>query len=241
MSDELVSAELDLLTVFADLSDLGRDRSVRCSGSAAADPAATGQGFVPSPREYFHAYLGSLDAYPAGIPEAVQARLRRALAHYSVTGLNRTPELEMAVFRIFLAQRQMAGSVVIICGLLRQWQASSPPAELTREQAGRALRHLIEATQVRFPVVSDLARGVVFRWFTWPQLRRNRARVHAAVRADLRYLDANPAAGDRSDRIQAMVAGPSPSSGCSGSGSIAPRAWRMPVGPARTTPRCWRP
>jgi hypothetical protein len=72
-----------------------------------------------------------------------------------------------------------------------------------REAAYPALEHLIEATQVRFPAVSGLARGVVFRWFAQP-LRRNRAGC-AAVRSDLRYLTA-PGRPDRADRIQAMVA-----------------------------------
>jgi acetyl-CoA carboxylase carboxyltransferase component len=79
-----------------------------------------------------------------------------------------------------------------------------------REQAGLTLEHLVEATQVRFPAVSDLARGVVFRWFAQPLLRRNRAKVYAAVRDDLRYLDRNPDAPDRAERIQAMVASAEP-------------------------------
>ncbi|MFF4407368.1 carboxyl transferase domain-containing protein [Streptomyces sp. NPDC001404] len=211
LGDELVPAELDLLTVFADLSELGRNRPVRRAGAAGPDPAAAGPArFLHSPREYFHAYLGSLDADRAGVPEEVRARLRRVLAHYGVTGPDRTPELETAVFRIFLAQQQMADGAVIVSELLRQWQASAPPAEPTREQARPALEHLIEATRARFPAVSGLARGVVFRWFTQPVLRRSRARVYAAVRADLRHLDANPAAADRGDRIRAMAAGPGP-------------------------------
>lgn len=211
LGDELVPAELDLLTVFADLSELGRTRPVRRAEAAGPDPAATGPaGFLHSPREYFHAYLGSLDVDRAGVPEEVRARLSRVLAHYGVTGPDRTPELETAVFRIFLAQQRMADGAVIVSELLRQWQASAPPAEPTREQARPALEHLIEATRARFPAVSDLARGVVFRWFTRPVLRRSRARVYAAVRADLRHLDANPAAADRGDRIRAMAAGPEP-------------------------------
>jgi len=97
-----------------------------------------------------------------------------------------------------------------IAELLRRWVASAPPAEPLRERAGLALEHLIAATQVRFPAVSDLARGVVFRWFAQPLLRRNRARVYAAVRNDLRYLDSHPDAPDRAARIQAMVASSEP-------------------------------
>ena len=142
-----------------------------------------------SPREYFHSYLRSLDVERAGVPEAFQAKLERVFRYYGVTGLDRTPELEAAVFRIFLAQQRMTADAGVVAELLRQWLAGAPPAEPLRERAGLALEHLIEATQLRFPSVSDLARGVVFRWFAQPLLRRNRARVYAAIREDLRYLD----------------------------------------------------
>ncbi|HEX6858375.1 MAG TPA: carboxyl transferase domain-containing protein [Streptosporangiaceae bacterium] len=191
--------ELDLLTVFADLSELIRHQP---GNSLEAEPGNP----VHSPREHFYSYLQSLDVERAGVPEGFRARLTRMLGHYGVTSLDRSPQLETAVFRIFLAQLGMAGSEGIVSGLLRQWLAEAPPAEPLRERAGLALEHLIEATQVRFPVVSDLARGVVFRWFAQPLLRRNRARVYAAVRSDLRYLDRFPDAPDRADRIQAMVA-----------------------------------
>jgi acetyl/propionyl-CoA carboxylase alpha subunit/acetyl-CoA carboxylase carboxyltransferase component len=204
LGDEPADGELELLTVFADLSELSRNKP---GSDPASEPGADGPGLaVHSPREYFHSYLQSLDVERAGVPDAFQARLRRALGHYGVSGLDRTPELETAVFRIFLAQQQMAGDAEIVSELLRQWLASAPPAEPLRERAGLALEHLIEATQRRFPVVSDLARSVVFRWYGQPLLRRSRARVYAAVRADLRYLDSHPDAPDRAQRIQALVA-----------------------------------
>jgi acetyl/propionyl-CoA carboxylase alpha subunit/acetyl-CoA carboxylase carboxyltransferase component len=198
-----VPGEPELLTVFADLSELSRNRQ---GSDLEAEPGE----LVHSPREYFHSYLRSLDVERAGVTDGFQARLRRMLGHYGVTGLDRTPELETAVFRIFLAQQRMTASAGIVAELLRQWLGSAPPAEPLRERAGLALEHMIEATQVRFPAVSDLARGVVFRWFAQPLLRRNRARVYAAVRKDLRYLDHNPDAPDRAQRIQAMVASSEP-------------------------------
>jgi len=196
-------AEPELLTVFADLSELSRNRQGDDLEAEPRDP-------VHSPREYFHSYLQSLDVERAGVTEGFQARLKRMLGHYGVISLDRSPQLETAVFRIFLAQQRMTASAGIVSELLRQWLASAPPAEPLRERAGLALEHLIEATQVRFPAVSDLARGVVFRWFAQPLLRRNRARVYAAVRNDLRYLDRNPDAPDRARRIQAMVASSEP-------------------------------
>ncbi|HTU76476.1 MAG TPA: biotin carboxylase N-terminal domain-containing protein [Trebonia sp.] len=204
LGDEASDGELELLTVFADLSELSRNKP---GSDTAGEAGGDGPGLaVHSPREYFYSYLQSLDVERAGVPDAFQARLRRVLGHYGVGDLDRSPQLETAVFRIFLAQQQMAHDVVIVSGLLRQWLASAPPAEPLRERAGLALEHLIAATQRRFPVVSDLARSVVFRWYAQPLLRRSRARVYAAVRADLRYLDSRPDAPDRAERIQAMVA-----------------------------------
>ena len=198
-----LAGEVELLTVFADMSELSRNQPE-------SDTEAVPEGRVHSPREYFHSYLRSLDVERAGVPEAFQAKLARVFRYYGVTGLDRTPELEAAVFRIFLAQQRMAADAGIVAGLLRQWLATAPPADPLREPAGLALEHLIEATQLRFPSVSDLARGVVFRWFAQPLLRRNRARVYAAIREQLRYLDKNPAAADRAERIQTMVASSEP-------------------------------
>ncbi len=195
--------EVELLTVFADLSELSRNKP-----AGVLDDEADSR--VHSPREYFHSYLQSLDVERAGVSEAFQRRLQRVLAQYGITDLERTQELEAAVFRIFLAQQRVSSEVAIVSALLRQWTTEAPPAEDLRERAGLTLEHVIEAAQVRFPSVSDLARGVVFRWFAQPLLRRTRARVYAGVRDELRYLDQRPDAPDRADRIAAMVASAEP-------------------------------
>ncbi|HXJ24864.1 MAG TPA: biotin/lipoyl-containing protein, partial [Streptosporangiaceae bacterium] len=155
--------EVELFTVFADMSELSRNRT---ESDTEADPGSQ----VHSPREFFHAYLKSLDVERAGVPDGFQAKLGRVFRYYGVSELDRTPELKAAVFRIFLAQQRMNPDATIVSELLRQWLTSAPPAEPLREQAGLALEHLIEATQVRFPAVTDLARGVVFRWFAQPLL-----------------------------------------------------------------------
>ena len=193
-----LAAEVELLQMFADLSELTRNRP-------AGEDISAGHP-VHSAREYFHTYLQSLDVERAGLPEIFQGRLRRVLGHYGVADLERTPELEEAVFRIFLAQQRASADVAIVSALLRQWITEAPPAESLREEAGLALEHLVAATQVRSPSVSDLARGVVFRWFAQPLLRRARAEVYAGVRQNLRHLDRNPDSPDRAGRIAAMVA-----------------------------------
>jgi acetyl/propionyl-CoA carboxylase alpha subunit/acetyl-CoA carboxylase carboxyltransferase component len=192
-----LAAEIELMTVFADLSELSRNKH-------AGDETGS-DGHVHSAREYFHTYLQSLDVDRAGLSEAFQGRLANALAHYGVTELERTPALEGAVFRIFLAQQRATSDATVVSTLLREWLREAPPNEELREPAGLALERLVTATQVRFPVVSDLARGVVFAWFGQPLLRRNRARVYSDVRKHLRYLDAKPKAKDRAERIAEMV------------------------------------
>ncbi len=201
-SSRPLTAEVELLKVFADLSELTRNKP------AGEDISAERP--VHSAREYFHTYLQSLDVQRAGLPETFQGRLQRVLGHYGVVDLERTPELEEAVFRIFLAQQRAATDVAIVSALLRQWLTEAPPAESLREEAGLALEHLVAATQVRYPAVSDLARGVVFRWFAQPLLRRARAEVYAGVRQSLRHLDRNPDSPDRAERIATMVAGSEP-------------------------------
>ncbi len=193
-----LTAEVELLQMFADLSELTRNRQ-------AGEEVSAGHP-VHSAREYFHTYLQSLDVERAGLPEMFQGRLRRVLGHYGVAGLERTPELEEAVFRIFLAQQRASADVAVVSALLRQWLTEAPPAESLREEAGLALEHIVAATQVRYPSVSDLARAVVFRWFAQPLLRRARAEVYAGVRQNLRHLDRNPDSPDRAARIAAMVA-----------------------------------
>ncbi|MDQ2873284.1 MAG: fused acetyl/propionyl-CoA carboxylase subunit alpha/methylmalonyl-CoA decarboxylase subunit alpha, partial [Actinomycetota bacterium] len=194
--------EVELVQVFADLSELSRNRPA--GEETKADTR------VHSPREFFHTYLQSLDVERAGLPQTFQNRLAKALGHYGVDDLDRTPALEQAVFRIFLAQRRATSDVVVATTLLQQWLTEPPPANGLREIVGHALEHLILATQRRFPVVSDLARSVVFRWFAQPVLRRTRAEEYGRVRGHLRYLDEHPGAPDRADRIAAMVASPEP-------------------------------
>ena len=191
-----LAEEMDLLNVFADLAELSRNRPTGEDGGSA---------HVHSDREYFHTYLQSLDVERAGLPATFQGKLARALAHYGVTELDRCGDLESAVFRIFLAQQRAAADAAVVTALLRAWLQEPPPEESLREPIGLALERLLAATQVRFPVIADLARGVVFAWFAQPLLRRNRARVYAEVRKHLRHLDAHPDAPDRADRIAAMV------------------------------------
>ncbi|WP_330182469.1 ATP-grasp domain-containing protein [Nocardia sp. NBC_01503] len=191
-----LAEELALVDVFADLAELSHNRSWDEEGE---------QSHVHSAREYFHTYLQSFDVERAGLPETYQAKLSKALGHYGVTELDRTPDLEAAVFRIFLAQQRPSDTVTIVTTLLREWLREPVPDRALREPVGLALERLVAATQVRFPVIADLARGVVYAWYAQPLLRRNRARVYTNVRKNLRHLDLHPDSADRAERISDMV------------------------------------
>ncbi|WP_034267543.1 ATP-binding protein [Haloechinothrix halophila] len=200
--DGRLAAETELLELFADISELSRNKPA--GEEAKADTR------VHSAREYFHTYLQSLDVERAGVSETFTSRLKQALSRYGVDDLERTDALEEAVFRIFLAQQRVNADVEVVTTVLRQWLTDPPPVGDARFTAGEAVEHLVAATQLRFPVVGDLARSVAFRWFAQPMLRRTRAEVYAGVRKHLRYLDEHPDAPDRAERITEMVASPEP-------------------------------
>ena len=97
-----------MLTTFADLAELSRNRP--------ASAEEEGDQQVHSPREYFHAYLHSLDVEREELPESFRARLRRALRHYGVAedaARRAGPALEEAVHRLFLAQQRMADQLPV--------------------------------------------------------------------------------------------------------------------------------
>ncbi len=196
-----LAAETELLEIFADLCELSRAAP---EGGPAAGPR------VHSPREQFHTYLQSLDADRAGLCEGFRSQLTRVLGHYGVDGLDRTPALEEAIFRIFLARRRATGDATVITALLRQWLTEAPPRDELRQTVGQALERLVRVAQQRFPTVGDHVWSLVSQWFARPVLRRARAEAYTRVRRQLRYLDQHPDAADRDERIADLVAGPEP-------------------------------
>ena len=99
------------------------------------------------------------------------------------------------MYRIFLAQPGAAAHQQLITGLLQQWMLD-PCRRLGAEEARDALERLVAATQLRYPVVGDLARSARFRWFDQPMVEAARASVLAGVRDELVYLAEHPDAPD---------------------------------------------
>jgi acetyl/propionyl-CoA carboxylase alpha subunit/acetyl-CoA carboxylase carboxyltransferase component len=203
---DLLSAELDVLVTFADISELSRNRP------ASAEEEAETQ--VHSPREYFQAYLRSLDVEREGLPEAFRARLRRALAHYGVEDLEPSAALTEAVHRVFLAQQRVGEQLPAVSALLDRWLTTDRlPDGPARAELGEVLDRLVVATQLRYPVVGDLARAVRYRHFEEPVVRAARQEVLDRAARLLDELDEAAARGDTAEsirRMEALVASPEP-------------------------------
>jgi acetyl/propionyl-CoA carboxylase alpha subunit/acetyl-CoA carboxylase carboxyltransferase component len=204
----LLAGETDILRIFADISALWRNRRVP-SETEADDEAAVDAEAAHNQQEYLHAYLRSLDADAEGLPESFRIKLRRTLAHYGITGLEPSPELGPALYRIFLAHRRAADHMPVVAELLR-WRLRDPQSlpDDAREDYQRVVDQLMSATQLRHPAVGDLARQVRYRCFDAPAVAAERARAQQQVRAELDRLSSDPQA--RAAQIEAIVASGAP-------------------------------
>ena len=142
---ELVEAELGLLDTFADICEISRNRPT-------LDEEDTDES-VHSPREHFHSFLHSLDAEVEGLPPRFRTKIVRALRNYDVDTLDEPgPELEEAVYRLFLALQRMENQVPVITALLGRWLTAEEVPSASTSAVGEVLERLIVATQVRYPV-----------------------------------------------------------------------------------------
>jgi acetyl/propionyl-CoA carboxylase alpha subunit/acetyl-CoA carboxylase carboxyltransferase component len=198
----LVPGEHRLLAVFADLAALTQPRH---------DEAEVESELLRSPREHLHAWLRSLDAEAEGLPAAFVAQLRRALSHYGIESLDRTPALEAACYRLFLSQERAGAARAAVLAILdRRLQLGGELAGHMDEDFRDALDRLVTVMDGRDGIVADLARDVRFRYFDEPLIEAARERVYAEVEEHLAALAADPERADRGGRLAALVACPRP-------------------------------
>ncbi len=195
---DLLDAEIRVMNTFADLCDLSRNRPT--------DEESSAEEQVHSPREHFHTYLHSLDVDLEDLPESFRARLSRALVHHGVTDLERTPQLEQAVYRLFLGQQRAADHVPVVAALLEHWLAHRDEVQgAGRDSIAQVLDRLVNATVLRYPTLGDLARTVRFQLFEEPLIKQARAEAYQGIQEHLDYLDAHPEAEDRAEHIAAVA------------------------------------
>ena len=193
----LIPGEHHLLGMFADLRAVSRpDRGDEEPGS---EP-------LQSPQEHLHAWLRSLDADAEGLPPRFKGQLRRALAHYGIDGLERTPGLEEAGYRLFLSQqRAEIARTAIIAILDRRLEDADELVGHVVEEFREVLDRLAIALEGRDPVVADLAREVRFRYFDEPVIAEARERVYAKMAEHIAALTSEPERPDAEQLIKEIV------------------------------------
>ncbi len=194
--------EHEILEVFTDICSLTQRRRDVVDETG---EEAHGQ------QEHFFTYLRSVDGEGRGLPFTFIANLRRALAHYCVRGLQRTPELEESLFSIFKSQSHVEEQLPAIMAILERCIESGLDEEVDDDgEFAALLARIIQVTQGRFPAVADVARELEYRRFQMPFFEATRARVYADMDSHLEYLAIHPSALDRAERLAHLVECPQP-------------------------------
>ena len=198
----ILRAELAVLAGFADVALLSRNR--RTDAEEVAED-------VHNPREYLNAFLQTMDSVQAGLPPSFEEKLRAALADYAVKDLAPSPELEEALLWIFLAQQRGSAQVPAVLAILkfRLRHSETIPEGLGQELLD-TLDRLIVATQLRHPVVGDLARRVRFHSFDEPLLQVSRHEVDTQMLEHLSVLTSTHDSDEQAERSQLLVSCPQP-------------------------------
>ncbi len=197
-----IADEHRVLGVYADLQALTRP------SRGADDPDDL---LARSPREHLHAYLRSLDAEAEGLPPEFVEQLERALAHYGIHSLDRTPALEAACHRLFIAhERADAPRAAIVAILDRRLELAGELGDTVGDEFRELLDRLTAALGDRDPVLADLTREVRFRYFDQRVIDTARDGIYAEMERHADALAADPGSSAAELRIEALVASPWP-------------------------------
>ena len=200
-TEERQPLEDELLAAFADVVSIFRRRGASDDPDL-QDPMSSG--------EYLLIYLATLEA-GSGLPASFLERLRRALSHYGVSDLRRSPELREALVRLWKAHAGAERLLPVALTLLeRRLRAGTRPGAAAGEGLALLLDRLGEAAENRFPALSDLAREARYRLFDQPHYERARQRVYAVVEERLAALRRGVGGERRRQHLEALVDCPQP-------------------------------
>src|SRR5271165_2839597 len=201
-SDEMRRREDEILNIFVDLCSLFRR-------NPKVDDEIGGE--APSTEAYLFSYLRMLDTRGDGVPPEFVAALQRAVAHYGVTTLDRSPELEESLLWIYKSHQRIEQQVAPIMSVLQRRLVQMDALPLPAEETFRPLLdRMISITRGLFPAVSDLARELRYRCFDQPMFEKARKQIYAEAESHLDYLAANPDSADTHQRVRALIECPQP-------------------------------
>jgi acetyl/propionyl-CoA carboxylase alpha subunit/acetyl-CoA carboxylase carboxyltransferase component len=203
--DEIRRGEDEILDIFADLCSMAGRRPV------VQEPAAEE---VHDGQEELLIYLRALDPRQDSLSSTFVDGLRRALARYGVRSLERTAELEEAVFRMMRGLHRLEAVAPSIASILdRRLERSGAQTAGESPEFRALLDRIVTATEDRMPALTDLAREARYRFFDQPHVERARDLVYREMEEQLAYLELHPLAEDRSRRLMAIVDCPQPMKG----------------------------
>ncbi len=195
--------EDELLNIFVDICSLFR-----------TNPKHTEDAEGPSTEAYLFSYLRMLDTEGENLPQDFLAALRRAVAHYGITTLERSPELEESLLWMYKSHQRLEQQIPPIMGVLER---RLDIVQAAKQPAGEEFRSLLDRmasnTRLQFPAVSDLARELRYRSCDKPLFDDARRKIYAAAEQSLEYLAANPNAPDLRERMRSLIECPQPLAG----------------------------
>ncbi|MFZ0798492.1 MAG: carboxyl transferase domain-containing protein [Terriglobales bacterium] len=201
-SDEIRRREDEILNIFVDICSLFQrvpEVNHRASGEE------------PSAEAYLFSYLRMLETRGEALPPAFVSALQRALAHYGVQTLDRSPELEESLLWIYKSHQRVEQQIAPVVGVLERRLRC---ARTFSPQADDSLRMLLDRmasmSNGLYPAITDLAREVRYRYFDQPLFERARKQVYEQMEEHLAYLAANPDAPDRHERVRKLIECPQP-------------------------------
>ena len=138
-------------------------------------------GEAPSTEAYLFSYLRMLDTHGEGLPPDFVDALQRAVAHYGMTTLDRSPELEECLLWIYKSHQQV--------GAADSADSGGPATAAGRTEQPFGIRrrglpypagpHGLDHSRSYFPAVSDLARELRYRCFEQPSFEQARKEIYA--------------------------------------------------------------
>ena len=201
-SDEFTRREDEILHIFVDICSLFHRQPNVDSSIGAEQPSAELQLFT---------FLRTLDTNGDGLPVGFRDALLRALAHYGIRTLERSPELEQSLLWIYKSHQRVEQQTAVVFRMLEQRLAR---VDIFACSAGPEFRtlldRLISIARGAFPSISDVAQELRYRCFDQPTFERARQQVYAHMKDHLASLSANPESADRDQRITALVECPQP-------------------------------
>jgi acetyl/propionyl-CoA carboxylase alpha subunit/acetyl-CoA carboxylase carboxyltransferase component len=200
--EEFTLHEDEILHIFVDICSLFHREPNVDSSIGAEEPSAELQLFT---------YLRTLDTRGEGLPVGFVDALLRALAHYGIRTLDRSPELEQSLLWIYKSHQRVEQQTTVVFRILEQRLAR---VDASSSNAGPEFRilldRMISITRGAFPSISDLAQELRYRCFDQPTFEHARKQVYAQMEDHLACLVANPEATDRDQKITALVECPQP-------------------------------